>query len=483
MKREEGSKMAPKVRALRRPAMAGAVMRRPAHRGGAAEEREEPPVRTKKFADMDARELVKLQAICLPAATYYGRKLALAGKVQGVRSETGEWYLDLLATGTKDEELLRSLSGRREKLVTVHLCGDGCTQQLTDELLVHAPTFEESSLNEEAWMTNLQEVRSDEVRLDEMRDLRLEQERMEKEKDDRDRRAEKKEDKKKRKETRDEGRTSKSPRKEDEELEVGQKGLEDVFKDTGMDPNPKRRAKVLKKARQVAKKGKKGKKKKEKASSSSSKVSSSTSSSSSEMEVGETGIFEDDKRLTAVWRKCPGALSARSIQEIKRNLLTAAGTTWDMNKTALPPVYTQYCRQVVMPGMGASLQQEVVTVAQCLDHLAQGRVAACMDILNQRLKSLEALGKGGHWTLCPEEGGMTEEQEKISAARQAREEERLRNLMSKPPGGKGTEYPQGGKTRKGKDSKGSGKGQPGESGKNRGGQGGKDESKAAWQKK
>ena len=55
-------------------------------------------MRIKKFADMDARELVKLQAICLPAATYYGRKLALAGKVKGVRSEGGEWYLDLLVS-------------------------------------------------------------------------------------------------------------------------------------------------------------------------------------------------------------------------------------------------------------------------------------------------------------------------------------------------------------------------------------------------
>ena len=77
---------------------------------------------------------------------------------------------------------------------------------------------------------------------------------------------------------------------------------------------------------------------------------------------------------------------------------------------------------------------------------------------------------------------MTEEQEKISAARQAREEERLRGLMSRPPSGKGGDYSQG-KSRKGKDSKGSGKNQSGDAGKNRGGQGGKDDQKTPWQKK
>ena len=99
--------------------------------------------------------------------------------------------------------------------------------------------------------------------------------------------------------------------------------------------------------------------------------------------------------------------------------------------------------------------------------------------------SLQQLGRGCHWTLCrqyelvrTEEGGMTEEQEKLSAARQAKEEARLRNLLTKPMGGgKGGEFSQGGKTRKGKDAKAGGKGQPADAGKNRRGQGGRDEPK------
>lgn len=95
-------------------------------------------------------------------------------------------------------------------------------------------------------------------------------------------------------------------------------------------------------------------------------------------------------------------MAVRSIQEIKiKRNMTSAGTVWDVNKASLP-------------------QQESLTVCQGPDLLAQGCVASCMDLLNQRLKSLEALGKGVHWTLCRqyevvkvEEGGMTEETEKL----------------------------------------------------------------------
>ena len=142
-----------------------------------------------------------------------------------------------------------------------------------------------------------------------------------------------------------------------------------------------------------------------------------------------------------------------------------------------------------MPGMSAALQQESLTVCQGPDLLAQGCVASCMDLLNRRLGSLEALGKGVHWTLCrqyelvkAEEGGMTEETEKLGAARRAREEE-LRSLMMWPQSAKGGETSQGGKARKGKEGKGVNKGASGDGGKGEGGQGGKESNKGSWEKK
>lgn len=481
--------MPPKRGGVRRPAARGAVLRRPA-RGGAEEEAAPREERVKSFDNVDLREVARMDTIAFPEAVYYGRKVTLAGHIRGLRCEGDQWFLEVEATGTQDEELLRILSGKRNKVMQVHVCRHDCGKQLTDELLIHSGTYEAAKLDEAAWMSNLKAVKAVEAGEDEMRELRLEQERMELAKKEKERKNEKKESKKRRREEKEEGRQAKSPKKDEEEMEVGQVALEEIFRDTGMDPNLRRRSRVLKRARKLAKRGKKGKKKKEKGSSDSSEGSSPSSSESSSLDVGNSGIFEDEKKLKTVWRKCPGALSSRSIQEIKANLLTSTGTAWDMNKAVLPPVYTQYARQVIMPRMGASLQQEVITVSQTLDLITRGRVAAAMDILNQRLKSLEALGRGSHWSLCrqyelikTDEGGMTEEQEKWSAARHAREEDRLKNLMARPPSGKGGETSQGGKTRKGKDSKGSGKGQPQDAGKNRGGQGGRDEGKASWQKK
>lgn len=483
--------MAPKRAGVRRPAAAVVRLRRPAARAGEEDAERQIVPKVQSFADVDARKVAGMKALHLPDALYYGRKVKVAGHVKGMRSENGEWYMDLEVSGTRDEELLRVLTGKRLKVANVHLCGAGCNKQLTDELLLHAEKFEEVALDEENWMKNLQDARGAEVEEDDLRDLRREQVRME-EAGKKEKKADKKGAKKRRREGVEEGRRAKSPRQEDGEMEIGQKSLEAVFSGTGMDPDPRGRSKVLKKARKVAKKDKKGKKKKEKASSSESDGSGSSSSSTSSLDFGETGIFEEEKRLRAVWKRCPGALSSRSIQEIKRSLVTAAGTAWEMNKQLLPPIFSQYSRQVVMPGMSASLQQEVITVSHALDLLAQGRIASSMDVLTQRLKSLEALGKGAHWSLCQQyeliktdESGMTETQEKLSAARQAREEDRLRNLMSRPSSGKGGDFSQamGGKTRKGKESKGGGKNQPTDAGKNRGGTGGREDKQPPWPKK
>jgi len=482
--------MAPKLAPRRRPAAGKAALRRPARAVEAAEREEEEETKLRNFADVDPRAVASVKALHLPDAVYYGRRIKLAGHVKGLRSEAGDWFLDLEVSGTRDEDLLRILSGKRSKVISVHLCTRDCNQQLTDELLVHGDKYEEVKLDEEGWMKNLLKVQAIPGEEDDLVELRREQERMEAAAKE-DKKLSKKE-KRKRKEDADEGRRGKSPRAGEDEREVGQKSLDAVFGGTGMYPSPKSRSKVLKKARKIAKREKKGKKKKEKGSSSEEGGSTSSCSSSSSLDMGDKAIFEEEKKLRAVWKRCPGALSSRSLQEIKRSLVTAAGTAWELNKQALPPLFTQYCRQVVMPGMSASLQQEVITISQSLDLMTQGKIASSMDVLTQRLKSLEALGRGAHWTMCrqyelvkTEEGGMTENQEKLSAARQAREEDRLRNLMSRPSSGKGGDFsqPMGGKTRKGKDSKGAGKNQATDAGKNRGGTGGREETKPQWQKK
>lgn len=167
-------------------------------------------------------------------------------------------------------------------------------------------------------------------------------------------------------------------------------------------------------------------------------------SSSSSKGALEDGLFDEEQKLQTVWRRYPGTLTARSLQEIKRSLVTSAGTMWNVDRSSLPPLYTQYGRQVVIPSMSPSLQQEALTLCQALDYFIQGRVAGGVDILNQRLKRIVALSKGAHWTLGRqyelvkiEERGFAEEGEVLAAARRAKEDEKLRGLMSRSSSGKG----------------------------------------------
>lgn len=466
------------------------MMRRPAAR--VEEEAAEDPEKNsrQKLRDLDPRELLKLGAVVLEGATYYGKSSPVAGHFKEFRSEEGHTFVELVATGTKHEELLRVLSGRSDKALNIHVCPEGCSRQLTDERLVHAEEFEEVDLRRLPWLTNLQSVRVEEKETDEMAELRKEQARMMGEVQGKRKKENRKERKRKRREESEEGRERRSPKKDEEELEPGQKPLSWLFSDTGMDPNPKKRGKILEKARKIAKRGKK-RKKKGKSSSGSASSSPSTSSSSSMGGDAEEGWFDDEMRLHSIWRKYPGALTAKSLHEIRRHLLTSAGTVWQLEKGVLPPLYTQYGRQVVIPSMGPSLQQETLTLCQSLDYLAMGKVAGAMDILNQRLKSVVALSKGAHWSLgrnyelvTMEDRGFAEEGEFLTAAKKAREDEKIKGLMARPSGGKGSDYSQGGKTRKGKEGKSAGKGQPTDGSKGKGGGSNREEAgKTPWSKK
>ena len=392
---------------------------------------------------MNLRDLLRLGTICIEEAIYYGKTAAVAGRVVGFRSEENEIYLDLAASGTKNEELLRVLTGREDKRIAVHLCSADCKALVTDETLVHAHDFEEVAADRVPWLTNLKKVGEESRRhMRRMRWLscawssagwRVQRRRQTGE-------EKQQEKKRKKKEEKEEGRRSKSPKSERDELDFGQKSLEAVYKDTGMDPNPKRRGRLMKKARSLLAKGKRKRRRRKAAAA---KVILPSSSSSKG--ALEDGLFDEEQKLQTVWRRYPGTLTARSLQEIKRSLVTSAGTMWNVDRSSLPPLYTQYGRQVVIPSMSPSLQQEALTLCQALDYFIQGRVAGGVDILNQRLKRIVALSKkGAHWTLGRqyelvkiEERGFAEEGEVLAAARRAKEDEKLRGLMSRSSSGKG----------------------------------------------
>ena len=138
---------------------------------------------------------------------------------------------------------------------------------------------------------------------------------------------------------------------------------------------------------------------KKKSSESSSSTGSSSSSRSSLSAGGSGGLFSSEKRMKTIWRRYPGALTATAIEEARESLMSTSGTLWDVDRKQLPPIITQYTRQQLASGMSPPMLQEALTVSTCLDGLLRGRVASVCDVLSQRLKSLESLCKGAHWSV------------------------------------------------------------------------------------
>eukprot|EP00438_Fugacium_kawagutii_P012023 Skav218165 [mRNA] locus=scaffold5213:66233:75512:- [translate_table: standard] len=462
---------------LRRPAGAGPRMRRPAFAPPAVAA---API-LKKLHELDLVKLRDLEFIVLEDAKYYGRTVKLCGRVVGVRMEGRQVFVELRVTGTQDDGLLRSLTGRPSRKIDVHACEPGCPQVLENERLVHGGQFREEDQAKEEWYSNIENVVPEADGPDElarMREAALEM------------KAPKKE--KKRKKDEEEGREA--PRKEkkkrdasseEEDEDRGKKTQEALFENTGLDPDVKRRFKYLRKARRLGR----SKKKKKKKRSSGSGSSSSSSSGSSAASTGRGGtLFSSEKRIKSLWKRYPGALTAQSLKETQERLISSSGMVWGADQKAVAPVFVHYARQDLMGHMSAPMSQETLTITMALDLLIQGRVAATMDLLSQRVKALETLSRGGHWSvarqleLCRvDDGGIAGEAEALKAAKEAREEEKVKDLVARPnPRGGDKGYGQKGK--KGKEAKGTSKGKPEDGGKGRG-EGRKDDNSQGWQNK
>ena len=326
-----------KARGVRRPAARGEGLRRPAA-PEEVEDEAEVRGRRRSFAAVGPHELVKLGPIWIKDGLYYGRKVQLAGEIVDVKVQGGQLYAEVKASGTQDEELLRVLSGKVGKIAKLHLCGPDCGQVLTKETLLHGREFEEVDLNTAPWMTNLKEARPGGEEVDEMAKLREAQRREGAVRVGSDSPERKKRKKKKEKKKEDEGRETKSPRRDDLEVEVGQKDLKVVYQGTGMDSDIKQRVKMTKKAQNLSRNRQKTKKKKdEKISTSLGGASSSSSSTASEDDA--VGLFSEESRLKQLSRRCPGVLSAQAITEMKASLMTGSGTMRSLERSSLCPLW------------------------------------------------------------------------------------------------------------------------------------------------
>lgn len=472
--------MPPKRAVRRRPAARGAL-----HRPAAAMVPAPPVVVPKKLADLDMASLQRLGFIVLRDAGYYGRKVALCGQVTGFRMLDRQLFLEMRATGTQDDVLLRALTGKPSRKVDIHVCDAGCQGALENELLVHGQNFEESERTKEDWFTNVEHVVPVEDAPDEL--ARLRQAAGEHEEAPNPAAKKAPEEAREHKGTPKESKRKKEDEVDEDDEEVGRKSQAALFAATGLDPDVKARTKFLRKARKLGKSKKKKKKKKGSVSESS---SASSSSSSVESTVAAASLFSSEKKIKTLWRKFPGSLTYHSLKEARERLLTSTGAVWDADQKAVVPLFVYYARQNLMAGMSAPMGQETLTVAMALDLMIQGKASAACDLLSQRLKALETLSRGGHWTvarqheLCRlDDGGIAGDEESRNAAKEAREEEKVRSLMARPPSGRGGEGQNYGfKGKKGKDSKGAGRGKSDEGHKGKT-EGRKEDHSQPWQKK
>ena len=226
---------------------------------------------------------------------------------------------------------------------------------------------------------------------------------------------------------------------------AGRKGGRDlvaILGGSGLDPDPRKRNHMLKKAKLVIKK-----KRKRKSSSSSSKSTGSKggSSGSSTSQVMAADVFGQTRTAKRVASQCPGVLTATSVAAVQEQLLTVQGQLWEVDRKELPPLFLQYFQGQLSPKMQPAMRREAVHVSYCLDLGLTGRIPELLDVLSQRLKALEGMASGKHWSvmsqfeLVPEEqGAVATQQETEAAAREARELGRIKAQSGRPYGSSST---------------------------------------------
>ena len=469
-----GAKAKAKARVRARALPAG-VLRRPARLGPhAGEEPEELGVEanSEKFTAGEvvvARDLPleTWQAglhIAVVKGIYWEEEVTLAGRVQGLVTQGEQVLLRLRLEGTQNESLVKWAGANPQSWLEVDLCGKECPL-LSKDGLVHCQRLQKILPGKQAaWMDNLVAGGGAGAVEDEMHKLRDRQRELAGQTHQPVRREGGGKPKASSSGTSEEGKKKrkrkKKKKKKDKAKNSGTKTLAAVFGSTGLDPEPTQRKRFRRRARRIAKKkGPKG---------SSSSSGSSTSSEDSDASTGAgSQLFGEEVRVKRVWKRSPGSLTLSTLEMMQQAVVTQSGQPWDLDRSSVPPIFSQYWRLALQSRMGGAMGRESQTLCFLQDLLLQGKVAAACDVVTQRLKGLEQIAAGGHFTvaqrpeLVPIEASlMTSPSEALEAARLHRADVKARASSARPwekrSDWERKEEPKGkGKT---KDQKGKGKG-------------------------
>ena len=464
--------------ALRRPA--GRGLRRPAAAGeGLGEEI------TRKWTNgeivplrhLDPREVSGCQVLVIEEGTYYHQPVKVAGNVTSVTLQEGTWLLRMKLTGTQDEGILRFHTGHPDQEFRVHVCEEGCNQEVAADDLVHGVKGRQGKPRgaEEEWTRNLVKEKVDEPNRDELAELRArgeavigdaeqkegprgdtEKEKKKKKSVERGKRKKKEKKEKKAKEEKKRRKSSGSASSlSDGEVKVdgseakaaAQKAPKALFRGTGLDPRDRVRNRVARKARRHLKK-------KVDKSSSNSSGSSTSSASTRGGEQEEESIFEGASKVRRVADRYPGALCNQALKQMRATLLQEVG--FQDRPNVLYPAAVAYYRQQLQKKVSGPTQRELMTLTHAVDQLLRGKAASAADTLVQRIKSVEHTASGSHWSvsqrleILPAEGtGLTAVPESTAAQREVYQEAKARWFATFPEG----------KGQKGNKSQGKGRGE------------------------
>lgn len=398
--------------AMRRPAVAGgggAVIapRRRGLRRPAALGEGQTPWELGQEVDLHTVPLDKLApglSLAVTKAEYFGGTVKIAGTIVRVEQTRNDVSLWMELSGTDSEAILKAHSGKRGQEFRLHLCSPTCDRQESGDYLLHALKGRRVRLEgEEGWLTSL-ELGKDDPAEDELAALRLRERQLAL-----DKREDAKKPKKSRKRSRSEEvsveakvKTKKKKKKKEksETLHNGrhasravQKGLDQLFAGTALDPREKIRRRVLHKASRFA-----AKKKNKRSSSSASSGSSSSSTSSTSPAVGDEGVFTEETKAKLLSEKFPGALAMETLLSMRKSLLATAGEQGDA--LCVRPVALLYFRNILGRKTTGAQSRELLNISTAIDSLLQGKPALTLDILCQRLKAQEAVIGGTAWPVA-----------------------------------------------------------------------------------
>lgn len=466
----ERSPMAPKAKMKAKAKPRPARLRRPAGlaRPAAAVDLRSPWMRGMevKLSEVDRGDLKTDQVIVVTEGVYYGETVRLCGRVRKIEEEGPELHLYLRLQGTSAESILRVHSLDPSLDFMVHQCLDSCSQMETGDRYVHGKKARLvlKLAEEEEWVRNLEKV--DVPPRDELEPLREKAAELDQGKDGKD----KKEDKRsvsprspsthKSRKKKDKRKKKKKDKKEkDAKLQgrhpssAAQKEPDALFKGTGLDSQEKVRRRVVHRAKRFASK-------RRKTSSSSSDSSGASGSSSHGEDVHQAGVFSEDSRAKGIAERFPGVLTLESLKKMEESLLTQVGEAQE--SSSVRAVATQYFRQQLQRKVSPPVGRELLSISVALDQLVRGLPSRAADTLSQRLKSVEAVAGGAHWSVAqrmelPPSDGVTlsEGPELRYAQKETYESSKSHYFASNPSGrGKGSKGGKDDKGGKGKSDKG-----------------------------